>query len=410
MKEKIKILFLPSDLSGVGHFRSIWPAQEMQKKYKDKFEIKIIPNYNFNNLEALKKYDIIHFHRQLGPFERIDEIYNTLKESNVTLIMDVDDYWSPPTTHPLYQAVKENNITEKITENLKRADYVTTTTNLFANKIKKFNKNVIVMPNAIDTNHKMWKKDESIPKTDKVRVSWIGGSSHLEDLKLIKTSMSRLNNDSSLQDKFQFILCGFDTRGVVTEINQKTNERKQRKIKPHETVWTKFEKLFTSDYKNINDDYKKWLLEYKNEKNPFNQEELNYVRRWTLPLTQYGKHYNYCDICLAPLVENTFNEVKSELKIIEAGLTGKVLIAQDFGIYKELIEDGENGFLVHKTRNHKDWHKKIKYLIENPKEIERISKNLYEFVKDKYNLTSTTESRVEIYEEIYEKNKVVALN
>ena len=179
---------------------------------------------------------------------------------------------------------------------------------------------------------------------------------------------------------------------------------------PHETVWAKFEKIFTSDYKNINPEYKNWLLNYKNEKTPFDTKDLNYIRRWTLPLTQYGKHYNYCDVCLAPLTENTFNEVKSELKIIEAGMTGKVLIAQDFGIYKDLIKDGENGFLVNKVRSHKDWYKKIKYLIDNPEEVKRISKNLQDFVKDKYNLTVVTEKRVEIYKKIYEENKVMVAN
>ena len=410
MKEKIKILFLPSDLAGVGHFRSIWPAQEMQKTFKDEFEIKIIPNYNFDNLEPLKKYDIIHFHRQLGPFEKIDKIFNELKAAGVTLIVDIDDYWSPPATHPWYHVVKENNITEKITETLKRADYVTTTTEIFAKHIRKYNKNVIVIPNAIDTNHKMWQEDKDVEKGDKLRVSWIGGSSHLEDLKLVSSSIDKLNSDSSLIDKFQFILCGFDTRGVITEVNQQTNEKKQRKILPHETVWAKFEKIFTSDYKNINPEYKNWLLNYKNEKTPFDTKDLNYIRRWTLPLTQYGKHYNYCDVCLAPLTENTFNEVKSELKIIEAGMTGKVLIAQDFGIYKDLIKDGENGFLVNKVRSHKDWYKKIKYLIDNPEEVKRISKNLQNFVKDKYNLTVVTEKRVEIYKKIYEENKVMVAN
>lgn len=410
MKEKIKILFLPSDLAGVGHFRSIWPAQEMQKNFKDEFEIKIIPNFDFKNLEPLKKYDIIHFHRQLGPYEKIDKIFNELKEAGVTLVMDIDDFWSPPKTHPLYQVVKENNITEKITETLKRADFVTTTTELFAKQIRKYNKNVIIIPNALDVNHKMWQKDELVSKGDKLRFSWIGGSSHLEDLKILKPSMDKLNNDISLKDKFQFVLCGFDTRGIITEVNQKTNERRQRKILPHETVWSKFEKIFTSDYKNIDENYKNWLLNYKNEKIPFETKDLNYIRRWTLPLTQYGKHYNYCDVCLAPLAENTFNEVKSELKIIEAGMTGKVLIAQDFGIYKELIKDGENGFLVHKTRNHKDWYKKIKHLIDNPDEVKRISKNLQDFVKEKYNLTTVTEKRVEIYKELYKENKVMIAN
>ena len=231
MSDKIKILFQPSDLAGVGHFRSIWPAQEMQKQFKNDFDIKINANINFNDLNALKKYDIIHFHRALGPHERIKEIFKELKDAGVTLIMDLDDYWEPPTTHPMYHAVKEQKISEKIIETMKMSDYVTTTTELFAKEIRAHNKNVLIMPNAIDTSHKMWKK-EDVEETDKLRVSWIGGSSHLEDLKILENSMHRLNSDSSVSDKYQFILCGFDTRGHITEINRETGKQKTRKISP----------------------------------------------------------------------------------------------------------------------------------------------------------------------------------
>lgn len=410
MSDKIKILFHPSDLAGVGHFRSIWPAQEMQKQFKNDFDIKINAHINFNDLNALKKYDIIHFHRALGPHERMSEIFKELKDAGVTLIMDLDDYWMPPTTHPMYHAVKEQKITEKIIDTIKMSDYVTTTTDIFAKEIKRYNKNVLVMPNAIDTNHKMWKK-EDVEKTDKLRVSWIGGSSHLEDLKLLENSIHRLNSDSSVSDKYQFILCGFDTRGHITEINKQTGEQKTRKILPHETVWNKFEKIVTSNYKSIDsEEYVSWLKKYKNEKYKVNTKDLKYVRRWTLPLTQYGKHYNYCDVCLAPLTKNIFNKVKSELKIIEAGMTKKVLIAQDYGIYKELLEDGETGFLINDSRNHKDWYKKIKYLIQNPSEVERISNNLYELVKDKYSLKNVTEDRVKIYKQLHKENKLVTVD
>ena len=81
MSDKIKILFQPSDLSGVGHFRSIWPAQEIQKQFKNDFDVKINASINFNDLNALKKYDIIHFHRALGPHERINEIFKELKDA-----------------------------------------------------------------------------------------------------------------------------------------------------------------------------------------------------------------------------------------------------------------------------------------------------------------------------------------
>tara|TARA_Y100000389_G_scaffold188407_1_gene210953 strand:+ start:4259 stop:5491 length:1233 start_codon:yes stop_codon:yes gene_type:complete len=410
MSDKIKILFAPSDLAGVGHFRSIWPAQEIQRNHRDSFDVKIEINPRVDDLEALKKYDIIHFHRHFGPIERLDEIFDTLQSAGVTMVMDIDDYWSPPKTHPMYHAAKNENIAEKITRTLRKADYVTTTTEYFKKEILKYNKNVIVMPNAIDANHKMWKQDDSIKKTDKLRVSWIGGSSHLEDLKLLQGSMVRLNSDDSIKDKYQVILCGFDTRGHITEINQQTGEKKTRKITPQESVWNRFENIFTSDYKIVDEDYRKFLDSYKNETYKSDYSNLNYVRRWTLPLTQYGKHYNYCDVCLAPLVKNTFNKVKSELKIIEAGMTKKVLIAQDFGIYKDLIEHGENGFLVPEVKNHKDWFKNIKHLINNPEEVDRVSNNLHNFVKDRYSLKTATENRVKCYVKLYKEKGVLVVN
>jgi glycosyltransferase involved in cell wall biosynthesis len=124
-----------------------------------------------------------------------------------------------------------------------------------------------------------------------------------------------------------------------------------------------------------------------------------------LPLTQYGKHYNYCDVCLAPLAENTFNEVKSELKIIEAGLTKKVLIAQEFGIYKDLIQNGENGILIPKSKNVRGWYEAIRKVINDKDYREKLSNNLYNFVKDKYTLEIVTENRVKWYEEIYLRKK-----
>lgn len=410
MSKKIKILFRPSDLAGVGHFRSIWPAQHIQKKYSDKFDVKINNSPDYNDIESLKKYDIIHFHREFGPQDKMDNLFKELRGAGVKIVMDIDDYWSPPKSHPLYQAAKSDGLTEKIVNTIKKVDYVTTTTNIFAEEIKRYNKNVLVIPNAIDPDHKMW-KDEEVEKGDKLRISWIGGSSHLHDLELMRDSISKLNSDRSIKDMYQIILCGFDTRGSVTMIDR-NGQRKTRKIEPHESVWTKFEEIFTTNYSIVDEDYKKHLKEFKNKDyKGQNYNDLNYVRRWTLPLTKYGKHYNYSDVCLAPLQENTFNKVKSELKIIEAGMKKKVLIAQDFGIYNELLEHGETGFLVPKTKNHKNWYKHMKHLINNRDEVERISNNLYNFVKDKYNMSKVTGDRVKMYEQLLkgkEENKIKA--
>jgi len=404
--KKIKILFIPSDLSGVGHFRCIWPAQQINKDFQGDFEVEVNTHPNYDDFDYFTKFDIIHFHRELGGHEKMPNFFKRLKEAGVTLIVDIDDYWMPPTTHPLYFAVIKNKINEKIVDVLKHADYVTTTTEIFAEEIKKYNKNVFVMPNAVDATHQMWNGSDA-KQTDKVRISWIGGSSHMRDLEIIRGEMNRLHNDAELKGKYQIIMCGFDTRGTATQIMQDGREV-TRKILPHETIWTKFEEIFTNNYSICSPEYTEYLKKYtKNDflSNPVS--ELDYLRRWTLPLTQYGKHYDYCDVCLAPLEENKFNEVKSELKMIESGFKKKVLIAQDFGAHGAIMKNGENGILIPSKDNNKGWYKAIKKVILDKDYRENLANNLNKFVLENYTLEVVTKKRVEIYKNIYEKkNKV----
>ena len=399
IEKKINILFVPSDLAGVGHFRSIWPAQQINKEFGDRFHVEVNNQPNLNDFNYLSKFQIIHFHRELGNFEHMPELFKKLKDMGIILIMDIDDYWMPPTTHPLYYMVVKNEISKKITETFKHSDFVTTTTDIFAKEIAKFNKNVFVIPNALASNHQMW-NGEDAKQTDKVRITWIGGSSHEHDLMKVEDDMNRLNSDSDLKDKYQIILCGFDTRGSATQIMPDGKEV-TRKILPHESIWHKFEQIFTTNHTICDEDYSKYLKKslkdsYKNK----SEADLNYLRRWTLPLTQYGKHYDYCDICLAPLDENMFNYCKSELKIIEAGFKNKVLVAQDYGIYHELIKSGENGILIPTKDNNKGWYKAIKKLILDKDYRDMLANNLHEFVVNNYTLDIVTKNRVKFYEQI----------
>ena len=51
-------------------------------------------------------------------------------------------------------------------------------------------KNVFVFPNAIDPNDPQF--SEKTESSDKIRVGWLGGSSHLHDLKLLDGMVSKL--------------------------------------------------------------------------------------------------------------------------------------------------------------------------------------------------------------------------
>jgi len=420
-KSKIKILVVPSDRQGVGHFRSIWAAKRLKKNRREDFDITIDATPNFTNLNYLTSFDIIHFHRQLGPYESSSELFPKLQAAGVLLVMDIDDYWSPPPTHPLYDLIKKEGISEKIEKNLSLVDWVTTTTDIFAKRIEKINSNVFVIPNAVQADSKQWRSGAVPAPEGKTRVAWIGGSSHLYDLYLLKDSMKLLADDDELRKKTQIVMCGFDIRGDVTEYDAHGNPHK-RPIKPHETIWIQFERIFTYDYYLLRDDpqYVKWLKKIQKEGYPDMYHE-DYVRRWTQKLNSYAEHYDYCDICLAPLVEtydqqvgkgpktkivkrpHVFNEVKSELKVIEAGVKKKTLVAQDYAIYKDKIIDGETGILV--KHNKKGWYNAIKELVDNPGYREDLANNLHEWVKEEYSIDRINGLRGDFYKQIYQEQK-----
>jgi glycosyltransferase involved in cell wall biosynthesis len=402
--EKINVLVLPSDQSGVGKYRSVDPHVKLQNMYPNEFHVDIDYQPNVNDINYFKKYQIVHFHRSIGQdYDKSVDLINRLKSEGIIVIGDIDDYWLPTKEHPIQQLILQNKIHEKIVKNLKASSYVTTTTEIFANEIKKFNKNVIVLPNAIDPQDPQY-KEETLP-SDKIRVGWLGGSSHLYDLKLVEGMVNKL---SSLQDKLQYYVCGFDTRGMVTEINKQTGEKKQRPIKPEETVWVKYEQIFTNNYQIVSSKYKEFLDKFTDEEYFGDLKNENYVRVWTRPVTSYAKNYSKFDISLAPIKNHIFNRMKSQLKVIEAGFYKKAIIASNVGPYtidlKHALKNGQftdgNALLVNENNNHSDWSKNIKKLVENPNMITDLGERLYETVKDKYDLNKVTETRSEFYKSL----------
>jgi glycosyltransferase involved in cell wall biosynthesis len=400
---KIKILVVPSDRTGVGKFRSVDPHIFLQNLYGDEFHVDIDYEPPMDKIEFWTQYQIVAFHRSIGEnFEKANELIQKLNSLGVITICDIDDYWMPGKEHPIHDIIAVHKINEKIVANIKVAKYVTTTTSLFAQEIAKHNPNVFVLPNAINPKEPQF--TEKTLESDRLRFGWLGGSSHLHDIQLLDQSCSKI---SSYKDKTQFVLCGFDTRGTVTEINAVTKEQKKRNIKPEETVWVKYEKIFTQDYSIVSPEYKKYLWNFKQE--PYeNEESESYVRVWTKPVTSYARNYSKFDVSLAPIKNHMFNRMKSQLKVIEAGFYKKALIASNLGPYtidlKHCLQNGNfvdgNAMLVEENRNHSDWAKFMEKLIKNPNLAKDMGERLYETVKDTYDLNKVTKDRAELYKSL----------
>ena len=405
--KKIKILVVPSDRTGVSYFRSTKPHLHLEEMYPDLFHVDIDYEPRLDSDEWLKQYDIIHYHRTLGPYDKVEKLIERLKGLGIVSIMDLDDYWSPGPHHPAHHIIKNNEIDKKIASNIRSAENVMTTTRIFEKLIKKYNKNTYVIPNSIDLNEKQYIPNVE-PSSGRIRIGWLGGSAHLHDLELLRGLVSKLKGDGLL-DKVQFVICGFDLRGKMTNINKETGEQTSRDILPKESVWYEYEKIFTNNYSSISPEYKAHLLKFVNTEFTGVENE-PYRRVWTKPIESYATNYNLFDISLAPLEPNVFNEMKSQLKVIESGVHKKALIASNFGPYTidlenafqrgGTIDETKNGFLVETHRNHKTWHQYIKKLIQNPELISKLGDNLHEMVISKYSLEVSSEKRKNYYESL----------
>ena len=388
----------------MGKFRSVDPHLYIQEHYGDEFDVDIVYSMPNGDLEAfLKQYDLIHIHKQL---DKQGKVMDMIKFLGIPVIIDVDDHFKLGDDHPMSLTAKKEKWHEPIINHLQKADYVTTTTPIFANVLKKYNKNVKVFPNAINPEEKQYAVSKN-PGDGRLRVGIICGSSHLKDLQLLDGIAKQVN-----KDKVHFVLCGFDTRGNRTIYNQETGEKTVRPIKPEESVWCDYERIFTDNYKTISPEHKDFLMKFiPNTDDPFVNEP--YRRMWTRNIDNYATHYQNVDVLIAPLKENEFNGVKSELKEIECGFTHTAFIGQNFGAYTinliPMIEKGgkinDNGtaLLVDSRKNHKDWAKYINKLADDRDMLKKLQDNLYNFVKDRYSLDTICKQRVEFYKQIARK-------
>ena len=413
MERRIKVHCVPSDTGGCGLHRSLVPHLKLDELYNNEFDVTIEYNPDWRDLNFVGSFDIIHFHK--GLFEDLEGFRLALefcKENNIVTIMDIDDYWNVGQFHPHFYLNKMNNSPQFTQENLRLADYVTTTTDIFAKRLKKFNPNVKVFVNALDPQQ-MTEIKTNNKVTDRIRIGFVMGSSHEHDMELVRGLSNKLPQD--VLNKVQFVLCGYDLRGTMTE-RRPDGQVHTRPIRPEESVWFAFEKNVTNDYKIVSPQYRDFLLNFlPNMDYPMDWNE-PYRRCWTKDVAnfKYMEHYNEIDVLLVPLQENDFNSCKSELKFVEAGMMNVAVVASNFGPYTigstnffekggKINEDG-NCVLIDNNRAHKEWAKTIEKLVKNPEYINKLRENMNKHVLKNYDINKITAERAEWYKQICKRN------
>ena len=449
MEGKIRVLFYNPDAAGVNYFRTLTPAMELERNHSDEFHVEINPQLDFNDpnlIDYLKTFHIIHYHRQfLNDTRQMHNLATELRKSGTILINDIDDYWELHKDHPYYMISKDKKLHLPIIENLKIADYVTTTTELFAEEIRKVTgrDNVIVLYNSVDPTWMKQFQNNWKPDTDgRVRITYMAGSSHRGDVEQLETVMNVISNDYDLKDKFKVIVAGWDSDGSTTDVtfneefgdelkkkglwtsevvksinNSRGNvdlmhkipdtlkekyrgnvfSEKQRDIKSEESVYLLYENILTNDHKMItNPDYLQWLMNF--ERDVKYEDEGNFARRWTQKANTYAQVLDKTDIVIAPLANNSFNTKKSNLKQVECWTRKLPIVCSDVPPYNVHGKHMENCILIPSEKNaHKYWKKYLKKLILDADLRKKLGEQLYEDFKEDYNLVNVTKKRADFY-------------
>ena len=298
------------------------------------------------NVDDYLDYDI--FIASKSWFLPARQLVYKLKVRGIITIIDFDDYWVLPQSHILYKDYKKHDTSKLLIGALELFDYVTCTTPLLRDAIRQINPRVEVFENAVNPNLQQFVVD--CPKTENIRFGWVGGHCHGVDIALLDGTPQKL------QGKFNINLFGYDRKvgSVYEEFAEILSGRRS-------LVFREPKQFFLYDGKSAR---------------------------------EYTQFYNHFDVALAPLVDDKFNSMKSELKMVEAGFMRKACIVSDVYPYRYVINDKNCLTVVHKQH----WAKRMQKLINNPSMTYDLAEALYESVKDKYHIETVTKRREQWYD------------
>ena len=373
---------------GVEYHRSLIPAYHIGENYKH-IDITLINNIEDATEQFFKDYQLLVITRQASRFTNPVTIIERAKKAGCKVLYDIDDYWILPHDHVLYDTFKKE-YSNMIVDTIRAADYITTTTTYLADKLRNYNPNIEVLPNAINPEQPQW--SSTATPSELVRVGWQGGICHLPDLSLIDNCIHRLHQDDNMKGKYQVVYGGFSNGQKHLQIGEDGKLIEVPTPMQMQESY-KYELILSDRYTCCSDEYKAELKKFEPAAITTNER---YKRIWGKDVFNYGYILDEMDICLVPLKDNEFNRCKSPLKLAEAGFKKKPCIVSNILPYSPHY-NGSNFIAVDSHKNHKDWYKQMKRLIESPAMRQEYGEALYESVKVKFHIDTVNKKRVQLW-------------
>lgn len=352
----MKVLGLIPRDTGSTYYRLQMPLEHLAQHYD--VDYAKIPQLNGVDYNILAQFDVVYMCREFPHYNDIRNIpliAEQLHSLGCKIVLDIDDYWRLSARHILNKQYHIFGVTEKILESIRCADHVTTTSELLARRISPYNQNVTVLPNAIYKIYPQFTRREVL--AGHYRFGYMAGICHMEDVDLMREGFAMLHSENSLKGKYNVKLFGY-------------NET--------EGEYRRFEDVFTNRGK---------------------CDVMAYTRVEAKSVFTYAEGYNEIDCALIPLNNNTFNQCKSELKMIEAGVMGKAAIVSNIYPYTNIIKDGENCIAIHGKKGsagQREWFEAMRKLINEPDYAKYLADNLSRDIEANYNLEQINVKRYEL--------------
>lgn len=267
------------------------------------------------------------------------------------LVLEMDDwFFDIPPYNMASGPYKPNSASESVAyEQLKLSDYVICSTEYLKNKVESLfpGKRCYVVSNSIDFDiwdnlKKKWSDHEKNP--DLVRIIYTGCGNHSKDLEIIKEPILELLKEF-----------------------------------PH------LEFYYPNQRENCFDGC--------------GEERVKKFVSWA-PLSEYPQMISDWepDIGVAPLLDNEFNRVKSNLRWIEYSGLKIPTLASDVEPFKKSIKDGKDGILL--RNNRQQWYEALRGLIIDKGRRTAIGESAYKRVKKDFNMEKVAGTYKSILEAI----------
>ncbi len=332
----MRILTIGARQSGVSYHRLFIPTMYMPKEYAMLTDA-------LTEEELDKGYNILYINRYIMGKEA-DEIAALRKKYGFKLIVDIDDFSHLDVWHMLYSSYP----VQRIIDHIRIADIVTCTNEKLYAEIKKINKNVYILPNALPYDEDQCKND--VTYSDKIRFIWAGSATHEKDIAILKRPMQRISADPFIKSKAHFQICGYEPDNTI-----KT------------PIWHRMIDNFLSGF-NVNGNIREGL-----------------------PVDLYINFYKEADVSLVPLVESRFNGMKSNLKVLEAATKSLAVICSNVQPYSECP-------YVIKVNRQSDWFESVKKVCKDAIYRKEMGEANREWCLENFDIRKINIERKQIFE------------